>query len=104
MLNLSARKVQILIGGADFSSCLVSLQGSDDHVNSGNGLITFNGQMVLGKSQGFNQSLDDRKNPTRYCRGVQVLVSIANTTDSCNRFNVATSISWAACRLKIIFL
>ena len=85
MLNLSARKVQILIGGADFSSCLVSLQGSDDHVNSGNGLITFNGQMVLGKSQGFNQSLDDRKNPTRYCRGVQVLVSIANTTGTLQR-------------------
>jgi hypothetical protein len=80
MLNLSARKIQILIGGVDFSSCLISFQGSDDHVTSGNGLITFNGQIVLGKSHGFTESLDDRKNPTRFCRGVQVLINISNTS------------------------
>jgi hypothetical protein len=78
MLNLSARKIQILIGGVDFSTCFISFQGSDDHVTSGNGLITFTGQMILAKSLGFTESLDDRKNPTRYCRGVQVIIYISD--------------------------
>ncbi|MEH1828269.1 MAG: hypothetical protein V7L22_23530 [Nostoc sp.] len=49
------------------------------------GLITFTGQIVLGKAPGFTQSLDDRKSPGAFCRGKPVTLDIADTNGSLTR-------------------
>jgi hypothetical protein len=76
-VNQSARNVRITIGGKDFTPCLMSFQGSDSHLDQ-SGLITFTGTILLGNALGFDESLDDRKNPTRFCRGVPVILEVAN--------------------------
>ncbi|MEH1821532.1 MAG: hypothetical protein V7L31_21035 [Nostoc sp.] len=82
--NQSARNVRLLIGGTDYTPCLISFQGSDSHLDQ-SGLITFTGQIVLGKALGFAQSLDDRKNPGAFCRGKPVILDIADTNGSLTR-------------------
>ncbi|MBN3875241.1 hypothetical protein [Nostoc sp. JL23] len=82
--NQSARNVRLLIGGTDFTPCLISFQGSDSHLDQ-SGLIAFTGQILLGKALGFTQSLDDRKNPTAFCRGKSVTLDIADTNGSLKR-------------------
>ncbi|MBD2570012.1 hypothetical protein [Anabaena lutea] len=96
MLNLSARKTQVFIGGKDFSDCLISCLGSDNHLDQ-SGLISFSGTMVLGRAMSdaqvwneaaqeweyvytYDESLDDRKNPTRFCRGVPVIINYSDTS------------------------
>lgn len=76
--NQSARNVSLTIGGIDFTPCLKSFQGSDNHLDS-SGLISFTGQIVLGRALGFTESLDDRVNFTRFCRGTEVIIDVANT-------------------------
>jgi len=76
-INVSARNAAINIGGKDFSSCFVSFQGSDSHLDQ-NGIITFTGSIVLGLSLGFDESLDDRKNP-RFFRGQIITVEVQNS-------------------------
>ncbi|MEH1780888.1 MAG: hypothetical protein V7L26_17595 [Nostoc sp.] len=76
-INVSARNARIYIGGKDFSSCFVSFQGSDSHLDQ-NGIITFTGSIVLGLSLGFDESLDDRKNP-RFFRGQIITVEVQNS-------------------------
>lgn len=83
-VNQSARNVRLLIGGTDFTPCLISFQGSDSHLD-GSGLITFTGQILLGKALGFTQSLDDRKNPSAFCRGKSVTLDIADTNGQLKR-------------------
>ncbi len=83
-VNASARIARILIGNKDFSSCLISFQGSDSHLDQ-SGLISFTGSITLGRSLGFDESLDDRKNPTRFCRGTKVIISIADSTGTLQR-------------------
>lgn len=82
--NQSARNVRLLIGGVDFTPCLISFQGSDSHLDQ-SGLITFTGQILLGKALDFNYSLDDRKNPGAFCRGTPVTLDIADTSGSLTR-------------------
>ncbi|MBD2771179.1 hypothetical protein [Iningainema tapete] len=77
--NQSARNVRLFIGGKDFTPCMISFQGSDSHLDS-SGLISFTGSILLGNAIDFDESLDDRKNPTRFCRGVQVTLEVANST------------------------
>ncbi|MHC5823857.1 MAG: hypothetical protein ACYT04_50490, partial [Nostoc sp.] len=77
-VNQSARNVRLLVGGADYTPCMISFQGSDSHLDQ-SGLITFTGQILLGKALGFTQSLDDRKNPGAFCRGTPVTLDIADT-------------------------
>lgn len=84
VVNQSARNVRLLIGGANFTPCLISFQGSDSHLDQ-SGLVSFTGSILLGKALGFSQSLDDRKNPTRFCRGVPVILEIANTANTLAR-------------------
>ncbi|AUB37526.1 hypothetical protein COO91_03471 [Nostoc flagelliforme CCNUN1] len=74
LVNASARLARILIGGKNFSSCLFSFQGSDSHLDQ-SGLITFTGSIVLGRSFGFDESLDDRKN-SRFFRGQSIIIDI----------------------------
>jgi hypothetical protein len=83
-VNSSARLAQIFIGDKDFSSCFISFQGSDSHIDQ-SGLIGFTGSIVLGRSIGFDESLDDRKNPARFCRGVQIFINIANSSGALQR-------------------
>ncbi|QLE47936.1 hypothetical protein FD724_07270 [Nostoc sp. C057] len=83
-VNQSARNVRLLIGGTDFTPCLISFQGSDSHLDQ-SGLITFTGQILLGKALGFTQSLDDRKSPSAFCRGKSVTLDIADTNGSLTR-------------------
>jgi hypothetical protein len=83
-VNQSARNIRLLIGGADYTPCLISFQGSDSHLDQ-SGLITFTGQILLGKALGFNQNLDDRKNPSAFCRGKSVTLDIADTTGTLTR-------------------
>ncbi|MEH1780238.1 MAG: hypothetical protein V7L26_14170 [Nostoc sp.] len=83
-VNQSARNVRLLIGGTDYTPCLISFQGSDSHLDQ-SGLITFTGQIVLGKALGFTQSLDDRKSPSAFCRGKSVTLDIADTNGSLTR-------------------
>ncbi|MFK0731416.1 MAG: hypothetical protein ACIWVG_09675 [Gloeotrichia echinulata HAB0833] len=83
-VNQSARNIRLLIGGTDFTPCLISFQGSDSHLD-GSGLITFTGQILLGKALGFATSLDDRKNPTDFCRGKSVTLDIADTSGGLKR-------------------
>ncbi len=73
MLNLSSRRSQILIDGYDFSDYLVSFEGSDNHLDQ-SGLISFSGQLVLGKPLTGTEPLDDRVN-TKFCRGKTVIIS-----------------------------
>lgn len=82
--NQSARNVRLLIGGIDFTPCLISFQGSDSHLDQ-SGLITFTGQILLGKALGFTQSLDDRKNPSAFCRGKSITLDIADTNGTLTR-------------------
>lgn len=82
--NQSARNVRLLIGGVDFTPCLISFQGSDSHLDQ-SGLITFTGQILLGKALGFTQSLDDRKSPGSFCRGTAVTLDIADTNGQLTR-------------------
>jgi hypothetical protein len=83
-VNQSARNVRLLIGGTDYSPCLISFQGSDSHLDQ-TGLITFTGQILLGKALGFTQPLDDRKSPSSFCRGKSVTLDIADTNGSLTR-------------------
>ncbi|MEH1777116.1 hypothetical protein [Nostoc sp.] len=83
-VNQSARNVRLLIGGTDYTPCLISFQGSDSHLDQ-SGLITFTGQILLGKALGFNQSLDDRKSPSAFCRGKSVTLDIADTNGQLRR-------------------
>ena len=39
-VNQSARNVRLLIGGTDYTPCLISFQGSDSHLDQ-SGLITY---------------------------------------------------------------
>ena len=84
MPNQSARNVQLTVGGKDFTPCLISFQGSDSHLDP-SGLISFTGTIVLGKAIDFDESLDDRKNPTRFCRGTVVTLAIADSTNTLQR-------------------
>ncbi|MBD2437368.1 hypothetical protein [Nostoc sp. FACHB-110] len=83
-VNQSARNIRLTIGGKDYTPCLISFQGSDNHLDS-SGLISFSGQILLGKALDFDESLDDRKNPTRFCRGVSVILEIADSTGTRQR-------------------
>ncbi|WP_375491091.1 hypothetical protein [uncultured Nostoc sp.] len=83
-VNQSARNVRLLIGGTDYTPCLISFQGSDSHLDQ-SGLISFTGQILLGKALGFTQSLDDRKSPGAFCRGKPVTLDIADTNGSLTR-------------------
>lgn len=84
MTNQSARNVRLTIGGKIFTPCLISFQGSDNHLDQ-SGLISFTGQILLGKALDFDESLDDRKNPTRFCRGVPIILEIADSTGTLQR-------------------
>ncbi|PHJ69224.1 hypothetical protein VF14_03615 [Nostoc linckia z18] len=77
MLNISARTTRIYIGEKDFSSCFISFQGSDSHIDQ-SGLIAFTGSIVLGRSLGFDESLDDRKN-SRFFRGQTITIEIQDS-------------------------
>jgi hypothetical protein len=83
-VNQSARNIRLLIGGTDYTPCLISFQGSDSHLDQ-SGLITFTGQILLGKALGFNQPLDDRKSPSSFCRGKTVTLDVADTNGSLTR-------------------
>lgn len=72
------------MGGADYTPCMISFQGSDNHLDQ-SGLITFTGQILLGKALGFTQSLDDRHRPGAFCRGTPVTLDIADTNGSLTR-------------------
>ncbi|QSJ14602.1 hypothetical protein JYQ62_22140 [Nostoc sp. UHCC 0702] len=76
-VNQSARQTKITIDGNDFSSALISFAGSDNHIDQ-SGLISFTGTVTLGNENSLNESLDDRINFSRFCRGNQILISIAN--------------------------
>lgn len=76
-LNASARITRLFIGDKDYSSCFISFQGSDTHLDQ-SGLITFTGSITLGRSLGFDESLDDRKNP-RFFRGQIITVEVQNS-------------------------
>jgi hypothetical protein len=75
MINLSIRNYQITIAGLDCTEGLVSFRGSDSKLDQ-SGLITFSGEIVLGKPIGF-ESLDDRRN-TRWSRGNEIDIQIAD--------------------------
>jgi hypothetical protein len=75
MINLSIRNYQITIAGLDCTEALLSFRGSDSKLDQ-SGLITFTGEIVLGKPIGF-ESLDDRKN-TRWSRGKAISVRLAD--------------------------
>jgi|GEM_PF-4366207 len=79
VVNQSARNCQLLIGGYDYTPCFISLQGSDSHLDQSS-LITFSGTILLGKAIGFGESLDDRINTTRFCRGTVVTLRVANSS------------------------
>ncbi|MFN6572374.1 hypothetical protein [Dendronalium sp. ChiSLP03b] len=83
-VNQSARNVRITIGGKNFTPCLISFQGSDSHLDQ-SGLVSFTGQILLGKALNFDESLDDRKNPTRFCRGVPIILEIADSSGTLRR-------------------
>jgi hypothetical protein len=73
--NQSARIATVTIGGKDFTPCLKSFQGSDNHLDQ-SGLISFTGEIVLGKAIGFNVNLDDRQNIQDFCRGNAVIINV----------------------------
>ncbi|WP_414755546.1 hypothetical protein [Anabaena sp. CCY 9910] len=73
--NQSARLTTITIGGKNFTPCLKSFQGSDNHLDQ-SGLISFTGEVLLGKALGFTTSLDDRANITDFCRGNAVIITV----------------------------
>ena len=82
--NSSARLTRIFIGGKDFTGTLVSFSGSDNHIDQ-SGLVSFTGTVVLNYDQALDitslgESLDDRVNTTRFCRGVEVLIDVRNNS------------------------
>lgn len=83
-INASARKARIYIGEKDFSTCLISFQGSDSHLDQ-SGLVSFTGKIILGQSLGFDESLDDRKNPYRFARGQSIIIEVANSAGTLQR-------------------
>ena len=83
IVNASARKIQLLIGGKDFSSCYADFVGSDSHLDQ-SGFVIFTGTLTLEPSLGFDESLDDRKN-TRFYRGQNLVLNIANTSNELQR-------------------
>ncbi|MBD2489006.1 hypothetical protein [Aulosira sp. FACHB-615] len=83
-VNQSARNVRLTIGSKVFTPCLISFQGSDSHLDQ-SGLVSFTGQILLGKALDFDESLDDRKNPTRFCRGVPIILEVADSTGALQR-------------------
>ena len=78
--NQSARNAQIIIDGKDFTPCLMSFQGSDSHLDN-SGFITFTGKIILGQALDFDESLDDRKNSRRFCRGNKIDLFVANSSN-----------------------
>lgn len=76
-INLSIRNYQLTVGGLDCSRALVSFTGCDSKLDQ-SGLITFSGDLVLGRPAGF-ESLDDRRN-TRWCRGADCGLELADST------------------------
>jgi hypothetical protein len=84
MTNQSARKVRLFIGGKDYAPCMMNFQGSDSHLDQ-SGLISFTGSLLLGKAIDFDESLDDRKSPTRFCRGVPIILECADSTNTLQR-------------------
>lgn len=79
VVNASARKVQLLIGGKDFSSCFTNFSGSDNHLDQ-SGLISFTGSITLVKAPEFDESLDDRRNLQRFHRGQAVLINVSDSS------------------------
>ncbi|MBW4422351.1 MAG: hypothetical protein KME13_24590 [Myxacorys californica WJT36-NPBG1] len=77
MINLSIRNYQISIAGLDCTPALISFRGSDSKLDQ-SGLVTFTGEIVLGRPIGF-ESLDDRRN-SRWSRGQAIIVQIADTS------------------------
>jgi hypothetical protein len=62
----------------------MSFEGSDSHLDQ-SGLITFTGEIELGNAIDFDESLDDRINPSRFCRGVPVILEIADLSGTLRR-------------------
>jgi len=84
LLNIASRDFQILVGGLDVTR-LCSAEGGgywivkDDKL-SANGIMGTNGQLVLVWDLTFEESLDPRKNPTRWAIGTEITVRVANST------------------------
>ncbi|MBW4421770.1 MAG: hypothetical protein KME13_21550 [Myxacorys californica WJT36-NPBG1] len=76
-INLSIRNYQIVIAGLDCTPGVVSFRGSDSKLDQ-SGLVTFTGEIVLGRPIGF-ESLDDRRN-SRWSRGQAIIVQIADSS------------------------
>jgi len=73
----AARRVQVLIGGQDWSDTLISLEIGYSK-RSQDGLIRVSGSLVLGQTIVPPESMNPRRNPSRFRRGQQVIVNLAD--------------------------
>ncbi len=82
--NQSARRTRLLINNIDFTPCMISFEGSDNHTDQ-SGLMSFTGTIVLGNAIDFSESIDDRKNPTVFCRGNPIILEITDSSGTLRR-------------------
>jgi hypothetical protein len=75
-INLSIRNYSLDVAGLNCTDPLVSFSGSDSKIDQ-SGLITFTGNLVLGRPEGIFESLDDRKN-SRWSQGNPVGLLLAD--------------------------
>ena len=76
-VNLSIRNYQVVVAGLNCTDGITSFRGSDSKLDQ-SGLVTFKGELVIGKPLGF-ESLDDRRND-RWSRGNTVTIKIADSS------------------------
>ncbi len=62
----------------------MSFEGADSHLDP-SGLVVFSGKILLKSDGSFDESLDNSKNPTRFCRGTQVTLDVADSTGTLRR-------------------
>jgi hypothetical protein len=77
-VNASIRNYLLSIGGLNCTAALMEFSGSDTKLDQ-SGLVTFSGQMKLGRPVGF-EVIDDRIN-NRWSRGAAILFDVANESN-----------------------
>jgi hypothetical protein len=73
-INLSIRNYALEIAGLNCTDAPTSFSGSDSKIDQ-SGLLTFTGNLELGRPEGSFESLDDRKNP-RWSQGNPITLLI----------------------------
>jgi len=78
-VNLYRRQTTVAVGGKDFSPGMVSVNLTQDLVDSSKGYVSTRGQLIVQQWQGLDESLDPHLNRYRWAIGREVAIAVANT-------------------------